>query len=71
MPWLETAPMEERLDELAGVLGHEIGHVIQRHSVKQMQSSEKIGIVATTLRATNYSSNESSGCRSHRRRGQL
>jgi predicted Zn-dependent protease len=37
----------ERLDELAGVLGHEIGHVIQRHNVKQMQSSQKIGIVAT------------------------
>jgi len=37
----------DRLDELAGVLGHEIGHVIQRHSVKQLQSSQKIGIVAT------------------------
>jgi predicted Zn-dependent protease len=37
----------DRLDELAGVLGHEIGHVILRHSVKQMQSSQKIGIVAT------------------------
>jgi len=37
----------ERLDELAGVLAHEIGHVIQRHSVKQMQSSQKIGVVAT------------------------
>src|SRR5204862_2648189 len=37
----------DRLDELAGVLGHEIGHVIERHSVKQMQSSQKIGIVAT------------------------
>jgi len=37
----------DRLDELAGVLGHEIGHVVQRHSVKQMQSSQKIGIVAT------------------------
>ena len=37
----------DRLDELAGVLGHEIGHVIQRHSVKQMQSQQKIGIVAT------------------------
>ena len=37
----------DRLDELAGVLGHEIGHVIQRHSVKQMQSSQKFGIVAT------------------------
>lgn len=37
----------DRLDELAGVLGHEIGHVIERHSVKQMQSSQKIGIIAT------------------------
>jgi predicted Zn-dependent protease len=39
--------MTDRLDELAGTLGHEIGHVIQRHSVKQMQSSQKVGIVAT------------------------
>lgn len=37
----------DRFDELAGVLGHEIGHVIQRHAVKQMQSSQKIGVVAT------------------------
>jgi predicted Zn-dependent protease len=37
----------DRVDELAGVLGHEIGHVIQRHSVKQMQNQEKIGAVAT------------------------
>jgi predicted Zn-dependent protease len=36
-----------RADELAGVLGHEIGHVIQRHSVKQMQSQQKVGAVAT------------------------
>ena len=31
----------DRLDELTGTLGHEIGHVIQRHSVKQMQNEEK------------------------------
>jgi predicted Zn-dependent protease len=37
----------DRLDELAGVLGHEIGHVVQRHAVKQMQKSQKVGIVAT------------------------
>jgi predicted Zn-dependent protease len=37
----------DRVDELAGVLGHEIGHVIQRHSVKQMQNQQKIGTVAT------------------------
>ena len=37
----------DRMDELAGALGHEIGHVIQRHSVKQMESQQKIGVVAT------------------------
>jgi predicted Zn-dependent protease len=37
----------DRVDELAGVLGHEIGHVIQRHSVKQMQNQQKIGAIAT------------------------
>ena len=36
----------DRADELAGVLGHEIGHVIQRHSVKQMQNQQKVGVVA-------------------------
>jgi predicted Zn-dependent protease len=43
---IETA---DRLDELAGALAHEIGHVIQRHSVKQMESSQKIGIAATLV----------------------
>jgi predicted Zn-dependent protease len=28
------------MDELAGVLGHEIGHVVRRHSVKQMQKQQ-------------------------------
>jgi predicted Zn-dependent protease len=36
----------DRADELAGVLGHEIGHVIQRHSVKQIQNQQKVGVVA-------------------------
>ncbi len=36
-----------KVDELAGVLGHEIGHVIQRHSVEQMQSQQKVGLIAT------------------------
>jgi predicted Zn-dependent protease len=36
-----------RADELAGVLGHEIGHVIERHSVKQMQNQQKVGAVAS------------------------
>lgn len=37
----------DRADQLAGVLGHEIGHVIQRHSVKQMQNQQKVGVVAS------------------------
>ncbi|HVS60757.1 MAG TPA: M48 family metallopeptidase [Gemmatimonadaceae bacterium] len=34
----------KKLDELTGTLGHEIGHVIQRHSVKQMQTAEKANV---------------------------
>jgi predicted Zn-dependent protease len=30
-----------RLDELAGVMAHEIGHVVHRHSVSQMEQAEK------------------------------
>src|SRR6478672_3230329 len=37
----------DRADELAGALGHEIGHVILRHSVKQMQQQEKLSVAAT------------------------
>jgi len=37
----------DRADELAGVLGHEIGHVIERHSVRQMQQQQKFGVVAS------------------------
>jgi len=29
-----------RMDELAGVLGHEIGHVVRRHSIKQMEKAQ-------------------------------
>jgi predicted Zn-dependent protease len=29
----------EHMDELAGVLGHEIGHVVRRHSVQQLERS--------------------------------
>lgn len=34
----------DRLDELAGTLGHEIGHVIERHSVKDMQTQQKTNV---------------------------
>jgi len=38
----------QQLDQLAGVLGHEIGHVVMRHSVKQMEqmNSAQIGVGA-------------------------
>lgn len=31
----------DRLDELAGVLGHEIGHVVERHAVQQMEKGQR------------------------------
>jgi predicted Zn-dependent protease len=34
----------DRLNELAGVLGHEIGHVVLRHSVKQMEKATKTNV---------------------------
>lgn len=34
----------DQMDELAGVLGHEIGHVVLRHSVKQMQQMQGANI---------------------------
>jgi predicted Zn-dependent protease len=37
----------DRADELAGAMGHEIGHVVLRHSVKQMQQQQKLGVVAS------------------------
>ncbi|MEP7085713.1 MAG: M48 family metallopeptidase, partial [Gemmatimonadota bacterium] len=39
------------LDELAGVMGHEIGHVVKRHSVKQMQTQQgaNVGIALTCV----------------------
>jgi predicted Zn-dependent protease len=37
----------QSLSQLAGVLGHEIGHVVRRHSVKQMEAAQgaNIGVV--------------------------
>lgn len=31
----------DRLDELAGIMGHEIGHVVRRHGVQQMQQRKR------------------------------
>jgi len=41
----------DRLDEIAGIMGHEIGHVVRRHSVKQIEQAEK-GQVAVVLLCT-------------------
>jgi len=35
------------MSQLAGVLGHEIGHVVRRHSIQQMQSAQKANIGVT------------------------
>ena len=37
------------MSELAGVLGHEIGHVTERHSVEQVQRQQRTGIGVTIL----------------------
>ena len=37
----------QKMDQLAGVLGHEIGHVVRRHSVKQMEQAEGANIGVT------------------------
>ena len=37
----------QRLDQLAGVLGHEIGHVTRRHSVQQMEKAQGANVGVT------------------------
>jgi beta-barrel assembly-enhancing protease len=37
----------QKMDQLAGVLGHEIGHVVRRHSVKQMEQAQGANIGLT------------------------
>src|SRR5215204_3636935 len=37
----------QRMDQLAGVLGHEIGHVVKRHSIKQMQQAQGANVGVT------------------------
>lgn len=41
----------DRLDELAGVMAHEIGHVVKRHSVKQMEQMQgaNVGLALTCV----------------------
>jgi len=39
----------DRMDELAGIMGHEIGHVVRRHSVDQIQQGERRGVAILLL----------------------
>ena len=39
----------ERMDQLAGAIGHEIGHVVRRHSVEQMKKASGANIGVTLL----------------------
>ena len=47
----------QQLDELAGAIGHEIGHVVRRHSVHQMEKGTKanvaVGLACTLTRLCN------------------
>jgi predicted Zn-dependent protease len=37
----------DQMDEIAGVLGHEIGHVVKRHTVKQMEKAQGANVGVT------------------------
>jgi predicted Zn-dependent protease len=52
----------DRLDQLAGVLGHEIGHVTNRHSVKLMEKQQGASLgVALGCILTRVCSNQAAG----------
>ena len=49
----------DKMDELAGVMGHEIEHVVRRHSVKQMEQMQNANIgVALACTLTNVCNNQ-------------
>ena len=51
----------DKMDELAGVMGHEIGHVVKRHSVKQMQTQQGANVgLALTCVLTNVCDSQAS-----------
>jgi beta-barrel assembly-enhancing protease len=52
----------DKMDEVAGVLGHEIGHVLRRHTVKQMEKEQgaNIGITLACV-LTGVCNNQAAG----------
>jgi len=55
----------DNVSELAGVLGHEIGHVVERHSIERMQKAQNantlLGVVYGVLLRRNPSGVEQAG----------
>lgn len=43
----------QKEDELAGVLAHEINHVVARHTIKQMEQQQTIGAIGSILLGQN------------------
>lgn len=39
----------DNMSELAGVLAHEIGHVVERHSVEQLQKAQNANLLASVV----------------------
>ncbi len=53
----------QNMSQLAGVMGHEIGHVVKRHSVKQMQKQDQagIGVTAVCIFAPSFCNSDAGG----------
>src|ERR687887_958475 len=52
----------DKMDQLAGVLGHEIGHVTHRHTIQQMEKAQKANIgVALGCILTRVCGNQAAG----------
>ncbi len=51
----------QNMSQVAGVLGHEIGHVVKRHSVEQMQQQQGVGGAAVLLCTLTKVCNSSAG----------
>jgi predicted Zn-dependent protease len=43
----------DKADELAGVVAHEISHVVARHVIKQVETQQKIGAIGSILLGQN------------------
>lgn len=39
----------DRMEHLAGVLGHEIGHVVERHSIEQLKKKTRTGVGVSVI----------------------